>query len=273
MASTALANLAKGTRGPNQGKYIGSPNVIYLAKPKGLRNIRKNGTVLTPIRRGPGDSRPLGSRGVGGVQSGYVKTGAEFLNKNKIRQAPPSKIKGIPQLKFNFKTQTSREGNIFPKLGRAQGVKDFARSANLTAGANAAKILNKIANYLNLPSGLNPQYSKGSILKGYGVIAVGGAAGAALGLGAVKAGRQLTPGGRAVTAHKKKVKIAKKNGKAALKAQKMNEKQKLRSSKAVKPMKGASGRGAPTGKKGQSGGGRKNFRPRRDGNGKFAGSY
>ena len=271
MASTALATLAGSTKGPNKGQYVGGPNVIYLAKPKGIRNVRKNGKVLMPLRRGPGDRSS--SVRVNGQRVGYQQTSTNYLKNNKIRQTPPSRIKPIPQLKFNFKTQTASEGNIFPKLGRAQAVKDFARSANLTAGANAAKILNKIASYLNRPSALNPVYTKGAVLKSYAIMGVGSLGGAALGAGAVRAGRALTPGGRAVQAHKKKVKIAKKNGKAALKAQKMNEKQKLRSSKAVKPMKGASGRGAPTGKKGQSGGGRKNFRPRRDGNGKFAGSY
>lgn len=280
MASTELAKLT-GRYNRKIPRGLGGPDVIYLAKPKGLRNIRKKGTVLTALRKGPPGSGITGARiyneGMSGKagKGGYMKTGPAWLKSEKINQTPP-RVKPIPAYVFKrnpLGQVRPQEANIFPTMGRTQRVKDFARSANLTLGANAANILNKIAHWGQAESKIVPGYNKMAVAKAYGVFGAGalGAVGATA--GAVYVGKRLTPGGRAVQAHKKKVKIAKKNGKAALKAQKMNEKQKLRSSKAVKPMKGASGRGVAKGKGGQSGGGRKNFRPRRDGNGKFAGSY
>ena len=240
MASTALARLANSRGGTSKGTRLGSPDWIF-------RKTTKTTTTMPSGRKFIPPRDATGSRDYGGVfrltNSGYQSYG---LNQGVRNPFPKSK---------SFKTVT----NVIPKKTKFQ---QFARSADLTASANIAPILNKIANFYGDKAKGRARLNNTKVIGIYAGTAV------FTGVSLMYVRSQMPSGKRA-----KKKKIAAKNKKAALKAKKIEARKTLRASKSIKPMKGATGRGVAKGKVGQSGGGRKNFRPRRDGNGKFAGSY
>jgi hypothetical protein len=248
MASTALTRLANSRGSTTRGTRIGRPDQVFRKQPS------LNARTVSGKRFKPPEGA-VGSVGFGGV---FKLTGAGYkpYGVNAGIKSP------FPNPK-KFKTVT----NVIPRKSK---IKQFSKNANLTAAANITPILNKIANWAAAPSSQGMRLTNGKVLAGRVGLGVGVVGAFALAGGAGYAAQRATPSLRSI---KRRQKITKANKKAALKAKKIEAKKTLRANKAVKPMNGASGRGVAKGKVGQSGGGRKNFRPRRDGNGKFAGSY
>ena len=249
MASTALARLANSRGSTTRGTRLGRPDQIFRKQPP------LNARTVSGKRFKPPEGA-VGSVGFGGV---FKLTGAGYkpYGVNAGVKSP------FPNPK-KFKTVT----NVIPRKSKIQ---QFAKNANLTAAANLTPILNKIANWAATPSSQGiTGLTNGRVLANRAGLGLGVLGAVAIAGGAGYAAQRATPSLRSI---KRRQKITKSNKKAALKAKKIEAKKTLRANKAVKPMKGASGRGVAKGKGGQSGGGRKNFRPRRDGNGKFAGSY